>query len=77
MPSNDPKIATQDSLLCSIPDCSAYRRGDWLLATATAVAVALDEQIQQSIALGDYSGAADQARYYLPFIGGLAGSYKI
>ena len=39
------------------------------LAASTTTSIGLDGQVQQRIAAGDYSGAADQASYHLPFVG--------
>ena len=39
------------------------------LAASTGAAIVLDGQVQEKIAIGDYSGAADQATYHLPGLG--------
>jgi hypothetical protein len=39
------------------------------LAASTGASIVLDGQVQQKIAIADYSGAVDQATYHLPGLG--------
>ena len=39
------------------------------LLASTGASIVLDEQVQQKIAIGDYSGAVDQATYHFPGFG--------